>query len=98
MPRVIIIDEPELGLHPYAIDQLTEMMKDASLHAQIIVATQSPALIDSFDADDVTVVERDEDNQCTVARKLNGHDYSEWLKEYTISELWNKNVIGGRPV
>ena len=98
MPRVIVIDEPELGLHPYAIDQLTEMIKDASLHAQIIVATQSPALIDGFDADDVTVIERDEDAQCTVARKLNGQDYSEWLEEYTLSELWDKNVIGGRPV
>lgn len=98
MPRVIIIDEPELGLHPYAIDQLTEMIKDASLHAQIIVATQSPALIDGFEANDVTVIERDEEHQCTVARKLNGQDYSEWLKEYSLSELWNKNVIGGRPL
>lgn len=98
MPHVIIIDEPELGLHPYAIDQLTEMIKDASLHAQIIVATQSPALIDGFDANDVTVIERDEENQCTVARKLNAQDYSEWLEEYTLSELWNKNVIGGRPL
>ena len=98
MPRVIIIDEPELGLHPYAIDQLTEMIKDASLHAQIIVATQSPALIDGFEATDVTVIERDEEHQCTVARKLNSQDYSEWLKEYSLSELWNKNVIGGRPL
>ena len=98
MPRVIIIDEPELGLHPFAINQLTEMIKDASLHAQIIVATQSPALIDGFDADDVTIVERDEVNQCTIARKLNGNDYSEWLNEYSLSELWNKNVIGGRPI
>jgi len=98
MPRVIIIDEPELGLHPYAIDQLIEMIKDASLHAQIIVATQSPALIDGFDASDVTVIERDEEHQCTVAKKLNGQDYSEWLNEYSLSELWNKNVIGGRPL
>ena len=98
MPRVIIIDEPELGLHPYAIDQLTEMIKDASLHAQIIVATQSPALIDGFSANDVTIVERDEDAQCTIVRKLNDVDYAEWLKEYSLSELWNKNVIGGRPV
>ena len=74
------------------------MIKDASLHAQIIVATQSPALIDGFDADDVTVVERDENAQCTIARKLNGKDYSEWLNEYSLSELWDKNVIGGRPV
>ena len=98
MPRVIIIDEPELGLHPYAIDQLTEMIKDASLHAQIIVATQSPALIDGFNVDDVTIIERDEEAQCTTARKLDKKNYVEWLKEYSLSELWDKNVIGGRPV
>lgn len=98
MPRVIIIDEPELGLHPYAIDQLTEMIKDASLHAQIIVATQSPALIDGFEASDVTIVERDEESQCTTTKKLKKKYYEEWLKNYSLSELWDKNVIGGRPV
>lgn len=98
MPCVIIIDEPELGLHPYAIDQLTEMIKDASLHAQVIVATQSPALIDGFSLDDVKVIERDEDNQCTVVRQMKEEDYSVWLNDYTVSELWAKNVIGGRPI
>lgn len=98
MPHVIIIDEPELGLHPYAIDQLTEMIKDASLHAQIIVATQSPAIIDGFSADDVTIIERNPATQSTIARKLNTADYREWLDEYTLSELWDKNIIGGRPV
>lgn len=98
MPRVIIIDEPELGLHPYAIDRLTEMIKDASLHSQVIVATQSAALIDGFSPDDVTIIEYDTHKQSTVARKLNSADYKEWLEEYTLSELWDKNIIGGRPV
>lgn len=98
MPFVIIIDEPELGLHPYAIDQLNEMIKDASLHAQIIVATQSTAIIDGFPADDVTVIERDPETNGTSAKKLSQEDYKEWLEEYTLSELWNKNIIGGRPV
>lgn len=98
MPFVIIIDEPELGLHPYAIDQLNEMIKDASHHAQVIVATQSTAIIDGFSANDITVIERDKDIQGTVARRLNEQEYREWLDEYSLSELWNKNVIGGRPV
>lgn len=98
MPFVIIIDEPELGLHPYAIDQLNEMIKDASNHAQIIIATQSTAIIDGFSANDVTIIERDDTIQGTVARKLNEMDYKEWLEEYSLSELWNKNVIGGRPI
>ena len=98
MPFVIIVDEPELGLHPYAIDQLNEMIKDASKHAQIIVATQSTAIIDGFSADEVTVIERDPEIQGTCARKLTEEEYHDWLEEYTLSELWNKNIIGGRPV
>lgn len=98
MPGVIVIDEPELGLHPYAIDQLTEMIKEASMNAQIILATQSPALIDGFDIGCISVIEQDEDNHCTIARNLDENTYEEWLEEYSTSELWNKNVIGGRPV
>ena len=98
IPNVIIIDEPELGLHPYAIDLLAEMIKDASLHTQIIIATQSSALIDNFDVDNITVIERDEDKGCTIANKLNSKGLQEWLDEYSNSELWSKNVIGGRPI
>lgn len=98
MPNVIIIDEPELGLHPYAISQLVEMIKDASIHAQIIVATQSPILIDGFDINDITVIERDEDTQGTYSNKLKEEEFKDWLENYTISELWDKNVIGGRPL
>ena len=95
MPKVIVIDEPELGLHPFAIDVLSEMIKDASLHSQIIVATQSPLLIDNFEMKDIMVIEREEDH--TLARNIDQTTYAEWLKDYSISELWNKNVIGGRP-
>lgn len=63
-----------------------------------IVATQSTAIIDGFSANDITVIERDKEIQGTVARRLNEQEYREWLDEYTLSELWNKNVIGGRPV
>ena len=82
MPFVIIVDEPELGLHPYAIDQLNEMIKDAAKHAQIIVATQSTAIIDGFSANDVTVIERDPQIQGSVARKLSEAEYTDWLEEY----------------
>ena len=98
MPNVIVIDEPELGLHPYAVDQLTEIVKDASLHSQVILATQSASLIDGFDIDNITVVDQDEDKHCTVARHLDRESFSEWLNNYSISELWSKNVFGGRPV
>ena len=98
MPNVIILDEPELGLHPYAISQLAEMIKDASIHAQVIVATQSKDLVDHFDIDNVSVVEMDEKTQSTTVNQLSQEDYKLWLEHYTVSELWDKNIIGGRPV
>lgn len=96
MPNVIILDEPELGLHPYAITQLAEMIKDASHHAQVIIATQSKDLLDHFDLDNVSVVEME--NGCTQLTHLTSQDYKLWLEQYSISELWDKNIIGGRPL
>lgn len=98
MPFVIIIDEPELGLHPFAIGQLNEMIKDASLHAQIIIATQSHEILDGFLPDDVTIIERGHEIDGTIAHKLAETDYKHWLEEYSLSELWDKNVIGGNPI
>ena len=95
MPRVIIIDEPELGLHPFAIGQLAEMIKEASKHTQVIVATQSAGLVDEFDANQITVIEAE--NGYSTARKLDEEELKDWLKDYSLSELWNKNVLGGRP-
>ena len=98
MPNVIILDEPELGLHPYAITQLAEMIKDASIHAQVIIATQSKDLVDHFDINNVSVVEMDEKTQSTTVNHLNEEKYKLWLEHYSVSELWDKNIIGGRPV
>jgi predicted ATPase len=98
MSNVIILDEPELGLHPYAISQLAEMIKDASLHAQVFIATQSKDLVDHFDINGVSVIEMDERMQSTTVNQLDGEKYRLWLEHYTVSELWDKNIIGGRPV
>ncbi|MDR2147667.1 MAG: AAA family ATPase [Tannerella sp.] len=97
MPDVILIDGPELGLHPFAITQLAEMIKEASKSTQIIVATQSPGLVDEFKANQITIIERDEESESTVARKLNEIELADWLGNYSLSELWDKNVLGGRP-
>lgn len=98
MPNVIIIDEPELGLHPYAIGVLAEMIRDASLHAQIIISTQSTLLIDEFSADCITVIEHNEEEGFTTAKRLDEEQLKGWLDDYSISELWTKNVIGGQPL
>ena len=98
MPSVIILDEPELGLHPFAITQLAQMIRDASNHSQVIIASQSKDLVDHFELGDVSVVEMDDERLYTTVRKLNEDDYRFWLENYTVSELWDKNIIGGRPV
>ena len=92
-PSIIIIDEPELGLHPEAIRILGELIADASKRTQIVVATQSPLLLDQFSIEDVVVVNRKE-GQSTFER-LKHADFNEWLNDYSVGELWTKNVIQG---
>ena len=46
----------------------------------------------------VKKIERDEDNQCTMVNKLDKDEYEKWLEDYSLSELWDKNILGGRPV
>jgi predicted ATPase len=95
LPPLIAIDEPELGLHPYAIKILASLLHDAANFTQIIVATQSAALVDQVEPEDVIVVDM-VDGASQFQRQSRGK-LKEWLDEYTLSELWEKNVIGGRP-
>ncbi len=92
-PSTIIIDEPELGLHPEAIRILGELIADAVKRTQIIVATQSPLLLDQFSIEDIVVVNRKEGQ--SVFERLKESDFSEWLEDYSVGELWTKNVIQG---
>ncbi|HEU0177814.1 MAG TPA: AAA family ATPase [Blastocatellia bacterium] len=95
LPSLVIIDEPELGLHPYAINLLADMLQSAATKTQVIVSTQSVPLVNQFLPEDIVVVDR-EDNQ-SVFRRLKSEDLEEWLEQYGLGELWEKNVIGGRP-
>ena len=93
-PATIIIDEPELGLHPYAITIFSELVKKASVKKQIILATQSVELLDHFDVEDVVVVDRSDKG--SELKRLDTEQLGAWLEDYTLGELWNKNVFGGR--
>lgn len=97
LPDVIVLDEPELGLHPAAISILAGMIRTASQHSQVLLATQSTRFVDEFDPENIVVVERDEKEKCSVYRRLDAATLAQWLERYSLSELWEKNIIGGRP-
>jgi predicted ATPase len=95
LPFTILIDEPELGLHPYAITVLASLMRSAATRTQLIVSTQSVSLVNQFEPEDLLIVERKD--QATVIERVDAERLSEWLQEYSLGELWEKNVLGGRP-
>jgi predicted ATPase len=94
-PDIIVIDEPELGLHPAALNLLSGLIRKASHESQVIVATQSAALLDTFAPEDVIVAEHD--GKRSTFRRLETPILKEWLAEYTLGQLWEKNVFGGGP-
>lgn len=94
-PALILLDEPELGLHPFAIRILAEMLEAASRRVQVILATQSVTLLNHFAPKDVVVAEND--GLKTTFKRLNEGKLKGWLDEFSLGELWEKNVLGGRP-
>ncbi|MFA6691763.1 MAG: AAA family ATPase [Saccharofermentanales bacterium] len=97
LPKFIVLDEPELGLHPAAIAELGGIVRSAAQKTQVLLATQSTRLIDEFSPEHIVIVERDEENRRSVFRKLEAGQLHDWLSRYSLSELWEKNVLGGQP-
>jgi predicted ATPase len=97
LPSVIVLDEPELGLHPAAISALSGMVKTASKRCQIIMATQSPRFVDEFNLSDLFIIERDIHKKRTQVKALKLEELKYWIDQYSNSELWEKNVLGGKP-
>lgn len=95
LPSVVLLDEPELGLHPYAITLLGSLIKTASQEAQVILSTQSSFLLDQFDPENIIVAEHEEGG--TTLRRLEPKAFEDWLEDYSLGQLWEKNELGGRP-
>ncbi|MCY4542999.1 MAG: AAA family ATPase [Rhodobacteraceae bacterium] len=96
LPDVLLLDGPELGLHPTAVALIGSMIKSISLDVQVIVATQSPLLLDFFDLDEIVVLEAEDG--ATTFRRLANDRYRAWLEDgFASGELWQKNLIGGWP-
>lgn len=95
LPILIVIDEPELGLHPYALKVLASLCRSASVDRQILVSTQSSAFVNEFEPEDIVVVERD--GECSTLSRPDANLLETWLDGYTLGEIWEKNIIGGGP-
>jgi len=95
LPDLIIVDEPELGLHPYALNMVAALFKKASHHTQVLISTQSSSFLDSFDPEDVVVVNRE--GKASQFTRPDAAKLDAWLDEYSLGEVWEKNVIGGGP-
>ena len=95
LPNVLLLDEPELGLHPAAVTLVGDMLKTLAEDRQVIAATQSPLLVDVFGLDEIRVLELRDGR--TEIRRYDEDEYRDWLEEFTTGELWQKNLLGGRP-
>ena len=95
LPDLIVVDEPELGLHPSSLNVVASLLKMASHDAQVVVATQSARLLDEFEPEQVIVVDRDGTE--STFRRLDAARTEAWLEEYSLGEVWEKNVFGGGP-
>lgn len=95
LPPLLLLDEPELGLHPAAITLLAALLDSTSTRTQIIIATQSVTLVNQFEPSKVWTVDRE--NHESLFRHLSEEQMSGWLDDYALGELWEKNVLGARP-
>ena len=95
-PSLILVDEPELGLHPYALEMLAALVRQASLTSQVVLSTQSSRLLDHFEPVDVLVANRVDGG--TQLQRQDPERLAKWLEDYSLGQLWEKNEIGGRPV
>jgi predicted ATPase len=95
LPSIVLIDEPELGLHPYAIQMLASLLRSASARAQVIIATQSVPLIDQLELEDLIVVEKSVG--ASTFKRLQRAEFGHWMEDYSLGDMWTKNIFGGRP-
>lgn len=95
-PQVIIIDEPELGLHPVALDMLSSLIETASKDVQIIISTQSVTLVDKFMLEHIITV--DLRNSESIFERLDLKNLKDWLKDFSLGDLWQMSEINGQPL
>ncbi|MFF3290668.1 AAA family ATPase [Streptomyces sp. NPDC003023] len=94
-PALLVLDEPELGLHPFALTVLAELFRSAARRSQVLAATQSVTLLDQFRLDELVVADRVDG--ATRLSRPEPEALAAWLDDYSLGDLWLKNLLGGRP-
>ena len=94
-PPLVCIEEPELGLHPDILPNLADLLREASARTQLIVTTHSDILVDAMTATPESVIVCSKEQGQTRMERLDPADLTEWLKKYSLGQLWTKGQIGG---
>ena len=95
LPGIIVLDEPETGLHPFALDIIAALIRSASKSTTVVVATQSVAMVNQFSPSDILTVNRKD--AASVFERVDLESLAKWLEDYSLGEIWEKNLIGGTP-
>ena len=96
-PPLILIDEPEISLHPELLQIVAALMRDASARTQLLIATHSSDLIRWLRSDEVVVIDKQDGKSTFTWATDPSLNLEEWLKEYTLADLWYMGNLGGRP-
>lgn len=94
-PPLIVIEEPELGLHPDVIPRIAALLVEASQRTQLVVTTHSRMLIDALGEDPECVVVCEKHDGESTFERLDGERMAAWLENYSLGDLWSKGEIGG---
>jgi predicted ATPase len=95
LPYLVIVDEPELGLHPYALNVIADLFKKISYYTQVLISTQSSTFLNNFDPEDIIVANRD--GMESRLERLDPAKLELWLENYSLGDIWEKNIVGGGP-
>jgi len=94
-PKVICIEEPELGLHPDILPTIAELLIEASHKTQLIVTTHSDVLVSALSDVPQSIIICEHDDEGTHLFRLEKDKLEKWLEKYSLGELWRMGEIGG---
>ena len=96
LPTITMIDEPEVSLHPELLSLLADLMREASLRTHVVVATHSDRLVRFLEPREVVVMDINEGDGAATMTWGDELDLDEWLTEYSLDEVWQMGIMGGR--